>query len=43
MRSEYTGILMKKLKKLSKGVRINKKIYKPFSFKIKSKIKIQIF
>ena len=35
----YGDFNFEKLKKLSKGVRINKKIYKPFSFKIKSKIK----
>ena len=35
----YGDFNVEKLKKLSKGVRINKKIYKPFCFKINSKIK----
>lgn len=35
----YGDFNVEKLKKLSKGGRINKKIYKPFGFKINSKIK----
>ena len=35
----YGDFNVEKLKKLSKGGRINKKIYKPFCFKINSKIK----
>ena len=35
----YGDFNVEKLKKLSKGGRINKKIYKPFSFKVYSKIK----
>jgi len=35
----YGDFNIEKLKKLSKGGRINKKIYKPFYFKINSKIK----
>jgi len=35
----YGDFNVEKLKKLSKGGRINKKIYKPFYFKVYSKIK----